>query len=131
MDSIFTKIINGQIPAHRVYEDKHILGFLDIHPIRPGHTLLVTKKQIDQFTDLTDKEFDQLMSAAHRFAKHMKQTFGCPRVVLRIEGFDVPHVHVHLIPVHHENDSFRANRFQEEPDHEALRNVAQQLRLEA
>lgn len=128
MDSIFTRIIRGEIPAHRVYEDDDYLAFLDIHPIQTGHTLLVTKKQVEQFTDLSERDFKNLMGKAHELAQHMQKVLGCKRVVVRLEGFDVPHVHVHLIPCNHEHDSFRAGRENEEPDHDALRKTTEKLR---
>lgn len=129
-DSIFTKIINGEIPAHRVYEDDDTIGFLDIHPIQPGHTLIVSKKQIEQFTEMGKNDFQDIMQVSQKFAKHMQAQLGCQRVVLRIEGFDVPHVHVHLIPCNHAHDSFREGRENEEPDHNSLRKMAQKLKFE-
>ena len=129
MDTIFTRIIRGEIPAHRVYEDGDFLGFLDIHPIQPGHTLIVTKKQVEQFTELGSKDFENLMSTAREYARHMQKILDCKRVVLRIEGFDVPHVHVHLIPCNHEHDSYREGRDKEEPNHDDLRKMAEKLRV--
>ncbi len=126
-DSIFTRIIKGQIPAHRVYEDKNVIGILDIHPIQPGHTLIIPRKQIDHFTDMKEGDFKDLMNAAHKVAKHIKNTLGTERIVLRIEGFDVAHVHVHLVPVNQEHESYREGRLTEEPDHDSLRAMAKKL----
>lgn len=126
-DTIFTKIINGEVPAYRVYEDDDVLGILDIHPAQPGHTLMIVKKQVEQFTELDKGDFRQLMEASHKFANHMQKILGCHRVALRIEGFDVPHVHVHLIPCETEHDSYKAGRMDEEPDHAMLRKVADRL----
>lgn len=128
-DSIYTKIINGEIPAHRVYEDDECIGILDIYPITPGHTLVIPKKQIEQFTQMTSKEFAQLTATAHKVAQHIQKTLGCQRIVMRIEGFDVPHTHIHLVPVNHEHESYKPNRELTEPNHAELGEMAQQLRM--
>ncbi len=128
METIFTRIINGEIPAHRIYEDDRVIAFLDIHPIADGHTLVVPKKQIEQFTDLDDKDFLYLMEVSQKLARHLKEVLGKQRVTLRIEGFDVPHVHVHLVPVDTEGESYKADRDQIEPDHAALSALAVRLK---
>ena len=131
MDSIFTKIINGQIPAHYVAQEKDYVAFLDIHPIRPGHTLVVPKKQIGSYIDMSSGDFKDLMGAAQRIAKHIQVTLGCKRVVLNIDGSDTPdHVHIHLVPINNPEDSHREGRMEEEPDHDSLRQMAQRLILE-
>lgn len=130
-DSIFTQIINGEIPAHRVYEDRDIIAFLDIHPIRAGHTLVVPKKQVGSFVDMDDDDFKQLMATAQKIAKHIQGVIGSKRIVLNIDGSDTPdHVHVHLVPINHPDDSYRAGRMDEEPDHDSLRDIAQKLKIE-
>lgn len=130
MDSIFTKIINGEIPAHRIYEDSNCIAILDIHPVQPGHTLVIPKEQVDQFCDMKSGDFATLMKTSHMLAVHLKRALGKTRVVVRIEGFDVPHAHVHLIPVDHEHESYKEGRMSLEPDHDALRIMAQKLRYE-
>ncbi len=86
--------------------------------------LLVTKKQVEQFTELNDSDYKHLMSTAHTMAQHLQKVLNCHRVVMRIEGFDVPHVHVHLIPVNHEHESYKADRDLIDPDHDALNKMA-------
>jgi histidine triad (HIT) family protein len=100
--SIFTKIINGEIPAHKIYEDEFVVAFLDIMPKTKGHTLVVSRKQIDKFYDLPDEDYIGLFKASKKIAKHMEETLG-KRIFLKIIGKDVPHTHVHLIPFDPEN----------------------------
>src|SRR3989344_2967902 len=97
-DSIFTRIIKGEIPAHKIYEDDKTLAFLDIHPIQPGHTLVVPKKQIDSLWDLPEEEYAVLMQNCNKVAKRLRKILGVPRVGVQVIGIDVPHAHVHLIP---------------------------------
>jgi histidine triad (HIT) family protein len=127
--TIFTRIINGEIPCHKIYEDDQTIVFLDIHPTQPGHSLVVTKRQIAQFTDLSKDEFLNIMDVAQKTAQHIQNVLKTPRVVLKIEGFDVPHVHVHLIPCANEGDSYREGREQEGPNHAALAEMAEKLAL--
>jgi histidine triad (HIT) family protein len=129
-ESIFTKIIKGDIPCHKVYEDENTIAFLDIHPIQPGHILVVPKRQVEQFTELDPATYAQLMKVSHALAKHLQDITACWRVTLRIEGFDVPHAHVHLVPTNKENDSYNANRMDTEPDHAALAAMAKKLYFE-
>jgi histidine triad (HIT) family protein len=98
MASIFTKIIRGQIPSHRVYEDEATFAFLDINPRSPGHTLVIPKLEVDELFDLPSGDFDALWSTVHRVGTAIKQTVGCDRVFVMVVGIDVPHAHVHLIP---------------------------------
>ncbi len=126
-DSIFTKIIKGEVPCHKVYEDDKTIAFLDIHPVQPGHTLVVFKQQIEQFTDMNQDDFSAYMSTVQKIARHLQQKLTAQRIVLRFEGFDVPHVHAHLIPCEKEGDSYRSGRENEEPDHVALAAVTQEL----
>jgi histidine triad (HIT) family protein len=129
-DSIFTKIIKGEIPCHKVYEDDTTIAFLDIHPIQPGHILVVPKAQIEQFTELQEEAYAHLMKVSHVLAKHVQNITDCWRVTLRIEGFDVPHTHVHLVPTNNEHDSYNAQRMDAEPDHAALEEMAKKLYFE-
>jgi histidine triad (HIT) family protein len=129
-DSIFTKIIKGEIPCHKVYEDDAVIAFLDIHPIQPGHILVVPKEQVEQFTELSNETYMHVMKVSHALAKHLQTITQCWRVTLRIEGFDVPHTHVHLVPTNQENDSYNAQRMDTEPDHSALADMAKKLYFE-
>ena len=98
-DSIFTKIINGEIPAYKIYEDDKTIAFLDIDPARYGHTLVVTKTQVDQYIDLSDEDYSALWKTVKSVAARLREVVGKERVILKIIGTDVPHVHVHLIPL--------------------------------
>jgi len=98
MSTIFTKIIEGEIPSHRVYEDDSTYAFLDINPRQPGHTLVVPKVEVDYLFDLSPDQYGALWSAANTVAAALKQVTGCARVVVIVLGYEVPHAHIHLIP---------------------------------
>ena len=98
MASLFTKIINGELPCHKVWEDEHHFAFLDIRPAQPGHTLVVPKCEVDYLFDMDEEQHAALWGAARTVAKRMKQQLGCERVVVTVIGWEVPHVHIHLIP---------------------------------
>lgn len=102
--SIFTKIINGEIPCYRIYEDDRVFAFLDTHPINPGHVLVVPKVQLDHIWDLGDDDYQYLMGIVKIIGNHIRDSIGCPRVGMVVEGFGVPHTHVHLIPIYQGND---------------------------
>lgn len=99
--SIFTRIINGEIPAHRIYEDDQVIAFLTNHPLSDGHTLVVPKKQVDQVWDLEQSDYDYLWEAAKKVASHLRDVMDIERVGVVVKGFEVPHAHIHLIPVPH------------------------------
>ncbi len=99
MNSIFSKIISGQLPSFKVAEDKKHFAFLDINPNSVGHTLCVTKKEVDKLLDLTEDEFLNLMAFSRKVGKAIEKTISCNRVALSVIGLEVPHVHVHLIPI--------------------------------
>lgn len=98
-DSIFTKIIKGELPCHRIYEDERTIAFLTIQPFAPAHTLVVPKKQVDQIWDLNDDDYQNLMSVVKKVGLHLRKVSGKDRVGVAVKGFDVPHVHVHLVPI--------------------------------
>lgn len=127
-DSIFTKIIKGEIPCHKVYEDDKVIAFLDIHPIQPGHVLVVPKVQVDHFDDLEPVDYDAVFVAVRKIAHRIKQVTGSHRACVRIEGFDVPHAHVHVYPCNSAQDFYgKPNRAAMEPDHAALAEMAKKL----
>jgi len=99
-ESVFTKIIKGVIPSYKVYEDEKFIAILDINPINPGHVLVIPKQQIDYLYDLPDDLYQELFTLAKRLAGPIKEVTKCLRVGLVVEGLDVPHVHVKLIPLH-------------------------------
>ena len=104
MSSIFTKIIRGEIPCYKVDETEDCLAFLDINPNSYGHTLCILKKEIDYIFDLSDEEFLSLMKFSKRVALGLKKSIDCKRVAMSVVGLEVPHVHVHLIPINNMND---------------------------
>ena len=104
MSSIFTKIIRGEIPCYKVDETEDCLAFLDINPNSYGHTLCILKKEVDYIFDLSDEEFLSLMKFSKRVALAIKKSVDCQRVAMSVVGLEVPHVHVHLIPINNMND---------------------------
>lgn len=128
-DSVFTRIIKGEVPSYKIYEDEKTLAFLDIHPVSPGMVLVVTKVQVDHFMDLPDEDYHALMGTVKKVAIRIREAFPGKRVGVQIEGFDVPHVHVKLIPIS-SGDEFRAKPdTANEPDHQSLAEMAQKLAL--
>ncbi|MBQ3452772.1 HIT domain-containing protein [Candidatus Saccharibacteria bacterium] len=97
MASIFTKIINGEIPCYKIYEDDKTIAFLDINPETRGHTLVVPKLEVDKIYDLPDGDFRALMDTVKKLSIHMEQKLGA-RTLWKVIGTDVPHAHVHLLP---------------------------------
>lgn len=128
-DSIFTKIIKGEIPSHKVYEDEYTYAFLDIHPVTPGHTLVVPKKQVEFVWDLDDETYARLQDTVKRLALHLRETLGVPYVGVMIEGVEVPHAHVKLIPFTDAAEYRYQPDADTEPNHEALAHMAEKLAL--
>ncbi|RZJ51852.1 MAG: HIT family protein [Flavobacterium sp.] len=106
MGSIFTKIINGEIPAYKIAEDDNYLAFLDVNPNAKGHTLCIPKKETDQIFDLDQQEYAGLMEFSRKVAIALKKSVPCKRVGMAVIGLEVPHAHVHLIPLN-EMDEMR------------------------
>ncbi len=100
MASIFTKIIRGEIPCYKIAEDDHYFAFLDIDPNSKGHTLCVPKKEVDKIFDLDEDTYMGLMAFSRMVAKGIEKALPCERVGMSVIGLEVPHVHVHLIPLH-------------------------------
>ena len=98
MPSIFTKIINGEIPCYKIHEDEYTFSFLDINPINIGHTLIVPKIEIDNFVDVPEPYYSAVFTNAKIISKAIQRATGCNRVSTVIAGWDVPHFHYHLIP---------------------------------
>jgi histidine triad (HIT) family protein len=128
-DSIFTKIIKGDIPSHKIYENELVLAFLDIHPAQPGHVLVVPKKQIEFVWDLPDEDYEAVMSAAKKVALRLRSVLGVAYVGERILGVDVPHAHVQLIPFNTVDEYKEPQDTTKEPDHTALADMAEKLRF--
>ena len=104
MASIFSKIISGEIPSFKIHEDDNFLAFLDINPNALGHTLCIPKKEIDQIFDLDDETLSELIIFSKKVANAIKKAVVCERVGMSVIGLDVPHVHVHLIPINSMKD---------------------------
>ena len=102
--SIFTKIVSGEIPSYKIAEDENHLAFLDIKPNTKGHTLVIPKKEINKLFDLDKQEYATLMDFSYRVAKALEKTVSCKRIGMSVIGLEVPHVHVHLIPINTMND---------------------------
>ena len=104
MSTLFTKILQGEIPCYKVYEDEKHFAFLTIEPSSRGHTLLVPKREVDKWTDLTKQEVQDIFTVAQTLSKTLEKKCEVKRVCLIIAGFLVPHVHIHLIPSNSEED---------------------------
>ncbi len=104
MATIFSKIISGDIPSYRVGEDEHYYAFLDINPLAKGHTLVVSKQEVDYLYDLDDETLQGMILFAKQIAQKIKAFSGCKRVATVVLGLEVPHAHIHLIPMNSEKD---------------------------
>lgn len=98
MPSIFTKIISGEIPCYKIYEDDKTIAFLDIHPETKGHTLVIPKNEVDKIYELPDDDYRALMDTAKKLSKNMEKVLGA-RTLWKVVGTDVPHAHIHLMPL--------------------------------
>lgn len=128
-DTIFTKIVKGEIPADKIYEDELTLAFLDIHPIVPGHTLVVPKKQVEFLWDLDDETYAAVMATSKLVAKRLREVLEVPYVGEKVIGVDVPHAHVHLIPFTTTDEYSRRADMSKEPEFEKLAAIAEKLRF--
>lgn len=104
MSSIFTKIITGELPAYKVAEDDNFLAFFDINPNAKGHTLCIPKKEINKIFEMEEQEYLELMRFSRKVAVALEKTVSCKRVGMAVVGLEVPHVHVHLIPLQDMDD---------------------------
>lgn len=128
-DSIFTKIIKGEIPCHKVYEDEKTIAFLDIHPVQEGHILIVPKSQVEFLWDLESVDYAAVMSTVQKIALHLREQMNVPYVGEQVIGVDVPHAHVHLIPFSDVKEFRNQPDMMAEPDHAALAQLAKRLAL--
>ena len=103
-DCLFCKIINKEIPAQIIHEDEHTLAFLDIRPIRPGHALVIPKKHVAHFWDMESDDYHHVMETVHTLSKNIQSTLEPQRTGIFIGGWDVPHTHVHIVPMHDRDD---------------------------
>ncbi len=98
MGSVFSRIVKGEVPSFRVQENERFLAFLDIRPVTPGHTLVVTKEEVDHFFDMKEELLQEILVFAKPISRALQQVTGCERVAAVVAGFDVAHAHLHLIP---------------------------------
>ena len=104
MATIFSRIVAGEIPCYKVAENDKFFAFLDIAPLAKGHTLVIPKREVDYFYDLEDEELQEMSLFAKSIAKKIKATTGCIKVATVVLGLEVPHAHIHLVPMNTEND---------------------------
>lgn len=109
METIFSKIVKGEIPCYKVAEDEQFLAFLDIQPLKEGHVLVIPKISVDYIFDLEDELLAQMMIFSKQVAKKIKRAFPCKKVGITVIGLEVPHAHIHLIPINSMNDMNFAN----------------------
>ncbi|GEC71787.1 histidine triad (HIT) family protein [Flavobacterium flevense] len=126
MSSIFTKIVNGEIPSYKIAEDDNYFAFLDINPNAKGHTLCIPKFEIDKIFDMDEAHYLGLMHFSRKVAKAIEKTVPCNRIAISVIGLEVPHAHVHLIPL----NSMEDIRFQKkvQMSKEEFENLAQEIR---
>jgi histidine triad (HIT) family protein len=129
MPSVFTQIILGEIPCYKIAEDDHCLAFLDIMPLQKGHTIVVPKVEVDSLFDLSSEEYQQLMFFAKKVAEQLKRKISCRKIGMAVIGLEVPHAHIHLIPINSMDDM----NFSNEKQHlasEEMRDLQERLAFE-
>ena len=127
MASIFTKIINGEIPCHKIAETDNFLAFLDVMPLVEGHTLVVPKKEIDYIFDIDDDLHAELWNFAKHVSFAVRKSIPCKRIGVAVIGLEVPHAHIHLVPLNHVGDiNFTQPKLT--PSQEELSTVAERIR---
>jgi len=127
MSSLFSKIVAGDIPCHKIAEDDQFLAFLDIMPLKEGHTLVIPKQEIDYIFDVDDTRLGEMMVFAKKVAHTLKKAIPCKRIGVTVIGLEVPHAHIHLIPINSLND-MNFSQAKLPTDHEWLADVAQKIR---
>ena len=127
-DSLFTKIIKGEIPSHKVYQDDKTLAFLSIYPSVMGHTLVIPKVQVETLWDLSEEDYAAVMKTTQKVALRLREVLGVERVGEKVIGLDVPHAHVHLVPFN-TAEEYYAKETTNEPDHATLASVAERLKF--
>ncbi len=102
--TVFSKIVNGEIPCYKIAEDEHFFAFLDINPLTKGHTLVIPKLEVDYIFDIDDKSLSDMIIFAKKVAIAIEKSVSCSRVGVAVIGLEVPHAHIHLIPINRESD---------------------------
>lgn len=127
-ETIFSQIIKGQIPCHKIYEDQYTLAFLDIYPVQEGMTLVVSKRSVETFYDLPKVEYQAFFETVKKVALRLKEVYPQKRRIgLQLEGLDVPHVHAKLFPIDSGQEFRAAPDMSKEPDHQALEATAAKI----
>jgi histidine triad (HIT) family protein len=129
-DCIFCKIAHGEIPSHAIYEDEHVLAFLDMHPINPGHTLVIPKTHSATFYEMADVDYEAVMRAVKKVAVTINEKLKPKKVGLLVAGWDVPHTHVHVVPMEDYHDLTSKRLLEGEkasPTQEELASIKQKL----
>ena len=106
MATIFSRIVAGEIPCHKIAEDSEFFAFLDIHPVATGHTLVIPKEEVDYLFDIDDAKLGRMMAFAKRIARAQEQAIPCKRIGVAVLGLEVPHAHIHLVPITRESDMY-------------------------
>ena len=126
MASIFSKIINGEIPCYKIAESEKCIAFLDVFPLVEGHVLVVPKKEVDYIFDLEDSDFTELQLFSKKVARAIKQVISCKRIGVAVIGLEVPHAHIHLVPMNNTDDlNFTKSKLK--PSKEQLEEVARKI----
>lgn len=128
MPSIFTRIINGEIPCFKIAENEYCFAFLDINPVAKGHTLVVPKKETDYLFDLDNQTLSELITFAKPIAQAIDRAFGTVRTGLIVEGMLVPHAHIHLVPIYSDTVHFSLGQSKKEYSKEEMMSIAAQIR---
>lgn len=127
MATIFSRIVAGEIPSHKVAENEEFFAFLDINPVSEGHTLVIPKEEVDYIFDMDDNKLGRMMAFAKKVAAALKETVPSKRVALSVIGLEVPHAHIHLVPINKESD-MRFGGQKDKPEPEELARLAEKIR---
>lgn len=127
MASIFTKIVNGEIPCHKVAENEQFLAFLDITPLRLGHVLVIPKVEVNYIFDIEDQQLGEMLIFAKSVAKQIQLAFPCKRIGMSVIGLEVPHAHIHLVPIDSADD-LNFTRAKLSVSNERLAEVAEKIK---
>lgn len=128
-DSVFTKIIKGELPSKKIYEDDKTIAIIPLHPIAKGHVLVIPKVQVDHFQDLSTEDYQATMATVQKIAKHMKAALKTKRVGVQIVGLDVPHTHVHVVAFDTLDEFHERPDESAEPDFAKMDNLAEKLKI--
>ena len=127
MSSVFSKIVSGQLPSHKVYEDSSTLAFLDIHPVQTGHCLVIPKKEVEFIWDLDDQTYQAVMTTVKKVGWRLRMVLAKPYVGIKVVGLDVPHAHVQLIPFSSASEFNASQDMNQETDQQMLAQLAKKL----